>query len=181
VSARTTLPAVLRAALASPGGKCYRHCDGPIRIRRFSSALPGTWQVRACPSGVVSVTIYTEWTRRDPTAAVKKTLRRWTVPPSLVRSWDLRIATRHGPELGRAAARTLAAAKPPRGVRVVYWRVYPFRGRDRTERRLYVCFRRTHPTPVFFASPPTATSSNCPECLRRRRHPGRRKTARVPT
>lgn len=176
MSRRVPLPAVLRTALASPGGKCYRHCDRPIRVRRFSSGLPGTWQVRACPSGVVSVTVYTEWTRRDPTPAVKKALQRWTVPPSLVRSWDLRIATRHGPELGRSAARVLVAARPPRDIRVVYWRVYPFRARDTTERRLFVCFRRTHATPVFFAASPTATGWGCPECARHRRSSGRRKS-----
>src|SRR5208282_2679361 len=97
------LPPTVRAALQSPGGKCYRHCDRPIRTRRLSSRLPGTWQVRACPSGVVSVTTYTEGTRGDPAAKVRSVLRRWAVPPTLVRSWDLRIATRHGPELGRSA------------------------------------------------------------------------------
>jgi hypothetical protein len=166
---RATAPAVVRRALESPGGKCYRHCEQPIRIHRFSSRLPGTWQVRACPSGVVSVSVYTEWTRRDPTPAVKRQLGRWTVPRSLVRNWDLRVATRHGPELGRAAARALASARPTRGIRVVYWRVYPFRARDGSERRLFVCFRRKHRSPVFFAAPPSATGGNCPECTRRAR------------
>jgi len=164
---RGALPHVLSTALASPGGRCYRHCDRPIRTRRVAGRLPGTWQVRACPSGVVSVTVYTEWTRRNPTASVRAELRRWTVPPSLVRSWDLRLATRHGPELGRAAERFLTATRPKRGVRVVYWRVYPFRGRDGKERRLFVCFRRAHRSPVFFAASPTAPTKGCPVCARR--------------
>jgi len=164
-----SVPAVVREALAWPEGTCYRHCDRPVRRRRIASRLPGTWEVRACPSGVVSVTLYTEWTRRDPTPEVRSALRRWTQPPSLVRRRDLRIATRHGPELGPEAARFLAAARPARAVRVVYWRVYPFRARDGTDRRLWVCFRRAHPSPVFFAAPPTASSSECPECRRRRR------------
>jgi hypothetical protein len=163
---RATLPAAVRAALRSPGGKCYRHCDQPIRVRSVSSRLPGTWQVRACPSGVVSVTTYTKSTRGDPTAKVRRELRRWTVPPTLVRAWDLRIATRHGPELGRAAERAMRKARPTRSVRVVYWRVYPFRGRDGTERRLFVCFRRNHPSPVFFAASPTAKTWGCPVCAR---------------
>lgn len=162
-----TVPRMLQVALASPGGRCYRHCKGPIRTRRLRSPLPGLWQVRACPSGVVSVTTYTEWTRRDPTGVVRRTLRRWTAPPSLVRSRDLRLATRHGPELGRAAERLLAATRPSRGVRVVYWRVYPFRGRDGSERRLFVCFRRVHRSPVFFARAPTAKSWDCPGCARK--------------
>ncbi|MGA8605108.1 MAG: hypothetical protein WB788_08650 [Thermoplasmata archaeon] len=166
---RATLPPAVRAALRSPGGSCYRHCDRPIRTRSVSSRLPGTWQVRVCPSGVVSVTTYTEVTRSDPTAKVRDVLRRWTVPPTLIRSWDLRIATRHGPELGRAAERVLGKTRPTRSVRVVYWRVYPFRGRDGAERRLFVCFRRTHPAPVFFAASPESPTWGCPTCVRRRR------------
>ena len=172
---RGALPHVLEAALASPGGRCYRHCDRPIRTHRLKSRLPGTWRVRACPSGVVSVTVYAEWTRRDPTSAVRAELRRWTTPSSLVRSWDLRLATRHGPELGRAAERYLAKHRPQRSVRVVYWRVYPFRARDGSERRLFACFRRTHPSPVFYAAPPTVSTSGCPVCTRRTNHSKRRR------
>jgi hypothetical protein len=178
---RGALRPTLQAALASPGGKCYRHCDRPIRTRRLSSPLPGTWHVRACPSGVVSVTVYAEWTRTDPTRSVLSSLRRWTVPPSLVRRWDLRIATRHGPELGPAAERMLAAMRPARGVRVVYWRVYPFRARDGTERRLFVCFRPTHQSAVFFASSPTAETWGCPVCARRRATSVKRKIRRTAT
>lgn len=164
---RGALPRVLSTALASPGGRCYRHCDRPIETRRLASRLPGTWQVRACPSGVVSVTVYAEWTRRDPTAAVRTELGRWTIPSSLVRTRDLRLATRHGPELGRTAERFLAASRPKRGVRVVYWRVYPFRGRDGKERRLFVCRRRAHRTPVFYVASPSSPT-RCPVCARRR-------------
>jgi len=162
------LPPVLRRALAAPGGRCYRHCDRPTRTRQPASRLSGRWQVRACPSGVVSVTVYAEWTRRDPTPAVLAQLRRWTVPASLVRAWDLRLATRHGPELGRAAERFLTAHPPKRGVRVVYWRVYPFRGRDGKERRLFVCGRTAHRYPVFFAAVSTDPAPKCPVCARRR-------------
>lgn len=161
---RGAVPRVLQAALVAAGGTCYRHCDRPIRTRRLRSALPGVWTVRACPSGVVSVTAYAEWTSRDPTEAARRALRRWTVPPTLVRRWDLRLATRHGPELGAEAERFLASVRPRRGLRVVYWRVYPFRGRDGGERRLFVCFRRGHPAPRFFAAPPAGAPPRCPAC-----------------
>ncbi|MGD0250801.1 MAG: hypothetical protein ABSB97_07970 [Thermoplasmata archaeon] len=177
---RGTLSPSLRAALESQKGQCYRHCDRPLRMRRLSSRLPGIWHVRACPSGVVSVTTYAEWTRRDPIQAVRNTLRRWTVPPSLLRSSDLRIATRHGPELGPAAERELSATRPARGVRVVYWRLYPFRARDGTERRLFVCVRRAHPSPVFFALSPTAKTWGCPVCARPRPSSVGRKRGEIP-
>jgi hypothetical protein len=158
------LPPVLRRALDSPGGTCYRHCGRPTRARRIPSRHPGVWTVRACPSGVVSVTSYAEWTRRDPTASVRSVLRRGTVPASRVRTWDLRLATRRGPELGPAAERLLAATRPARGVRVVYWRVYPSTTRDGTEQRLFVCFRRSHPAPVFFVAAATLGTRACPVC-----------------
>ncbi|MCL4309015.1 MAG: hypothetical protein M1126_06650 [Candidatus Thermoplasmatota archaeon] len=131
------------------------------------SSLPGIWSIRACPSGVVSVTTYAEWGSRDPTPRVRRTLRGWSVPASLVRARDLRVATRHGPELGRAAERFLARSRPRRDVRVVYWRVYPFRARDGSDRRLFVCYRRKHATPVFFVQDPKDTSWRCPICARR--------------
>ena len=169
-----TVPAVLRAALASPGGRCYRHCDRPIRTRTVRSRLPGLWQVRACPSGVVSVTSYAEWTRRNPTPSVRRLLREWSASPRLVREWDLRLATRHGPELGRAAERFLSRQRPRKGVRVVYWRVYPFRARDGTERRLFVCFRRAHGHPVFYTAAPSAPG-RCPACASSTAGPRRRR------
>jgi hypothetical protein len=168
------VPRVILRALGSPGGRCYRHCDEPVRARLVKSRLPGTWTVRACPSGVVSVTSYAEWTRRDPTVAVRKVLQSWTVPRSLVRTWDLRLATRHGPELGRVPERILREAHPSRGVRAVYWRVYPYRARDNSERRLFVCFRRGHTGPVFFGAPPSGAPPACPVCRARSRRSGRR-------
>jgi hypothetical protein len=174
VTRRGALAPLLERAVGASGGSCYRHCDRPLRVRGIRSRLPGAWHIRSCPSGVVSVTDYAEWTRRDPTDDVRTLLRQWTVPPSLVRSHDLRVATRHGPELGKAAERLLAATVPARGVRVVYWRVYPFRARNGSERRLFVCFRRGHRSPVFFAADPASLTWDCPGCARRRARPVRR-------
>jgi hypothetical protein len=160
-----TLPAPLRRALASPGGRCYRHCAGPVRSVTLASDLPGLWIARACPAGVVSVTTYSERTSADPTPRVRAHLRRWAVPASVVRRSDLRLATRHGPELGRSAERRMAAARPPQAIRTVYWRLYPYRGKDGRERRLFLCARRTHAGPVFYVAPTDAEPS-CPICLR---------------
>lgn len=163
------LPPALRATLRATGTKCYRHCDRPAPGRPLRSPLPGTWTVYACPSGVVSVTSYAEWTNRDPTPRVLSYLRRRTVPSSLVRAKDLRLATRHGPELGRAAERVLTAATPKRRVRVVYWRVYPRKTADGSERRLFVCRRPRHALPVFFEGAADAKRSECPVCAGRTR------------
>ena len=159
-----SLPQVLRAALGATGTRCFRHCDRPAVGRVMSSPLPGRWSVYACPSGVVSVTSYAEWSNRDPTPQALSFLRRRTVPPSLVRPRDLRLATRHGPELGRAAERAMASRRPSTDVRVVYWRVYPFPARDGREQRLFVCRRKLHARPVFYAGPAEARGARCPVC-----------------
>jgi len=176
---RGAIPRVLAPALAAPVGRCYRHCDQPVRPRRIPSRLPGQWTALACPSGVVSLTRYAEWTARDLVPDVRATLRRWTVPPSLVRRWDLRRATRGGPELGRTAERFLARSDPPRGVQVVYWRVYPFQARDGTPRRLFVCLRPHPAGPAFFAANPETGTPACPRCGPSVARSGRRARARA--
>ena len=159
-------PAV-RRALEPKGASCYRHCQEPVSTLRPRSALPGTWWVLACPSGVVSVTLYAESGESDPTARVAETLRGWSSPPALVLRKDLRRATRHGPELGREVERSGTPARGPVPVSAVYWRRYPFKGRDGKERRLLVCARRAHPHPVFFTGVPGEGSAACPVCARR--------------
>ena len=172
----TTLPRVISAALSAPDPKCYRHCDRRAPPRALPGPLPGQWRVYACPSGVVSVASYAEWTNRDPTRRVLSFLRRSAVPSSLVRPTDLRLATRHGPEMGAAAEQRLAARRPHRDVRVVYWRIYPFKAPDGTEHRLFICRRKNHSRPVFYSAPGEPGETACPVCARRRTVAGRRRT-----
>ena len=167
------LPRGLVVALRPASAKCYRHCGLPVRAHRLTSVLPGLLEVYTCPAGVVSLTSYAEWSRSDPTARLSAYLKSHTVPAALLKRRDLRGATRHGPELGRVAERLLARSRPRRPVRVVYWRVYPFRGRDGAERRLFACLRHGARAPVFFASPSTGTVKDCPTCARAKRTAGR--------
>ena len=160
------LPRVVQVALHAPGAKCYRHCERRAFGHPLTSSLPGRWTVYACPSRVVSLVAYVEWTNRNPTARVRAFLRRRTVPSSLVRLRDLRLATRHGPELGEAAERLLADRRPKRKIRVVYWRVYPFTAADGSERRLFICRGKRHERPVFYAAAPARGKGECPVCAR---------------
>jgi len=169
VTAARALPRVLVHALRPASAKCYRHCARPVVAHRLPSPLPGLLEVYACPSGVVSLTSYIEWSGSDPTSKVLSQLRSRTTPPTLVKRRDLRVATRHGPELGRPAERLLARSQPARPVRMVYWRVYPFRGRDGTERRLFVCLRHGERAPVFYSSQTTGAGRICPVCAAARR------------
>lgn len=176
-AAPRAIPRALAKALAPTGATCYRHCSEPVRPHRLAGALPGLAQVFACPSGVVSVTSYVEWSRRDPSAAFQRYLTRHAVPSSRVRRHDLRLATRHGPELGRIAERRLRRPGTP-PLRVVYWRVYPFRDGTGIEHRLFVCRRRGHPGPVFYTAPSTEGDRLCPVCVARRRTVGQARKSR---
>lgn len=158
------VPPSLRSALRPGEARCYRHCQDRVRARPLSSPLPGYWQVYACPGGVVSVTSYVERTRRDPTSIVLRFLHARAKPSSLAKTWDLRTASRYGPELGHAAERLMARSRPSLPLRVVYWRVYPFRGRTGTDQRLFVCFHHGRSGPVFYANPASALRGTCPVC-----------------
>jgi hypothetical protein len=178
MSREAALSPVLRRALRPTSARCYRHCGRPVRGRTIRAPGPGWLCVYACPGGAVSVTTYTERTLRDPTPTLQRFARSRTSPPSLVRRWDLRLATRHGPELGRNAERLLARAHPSRPVRTVYWRRYPYRSADARAWRLFACFRHGAGTVRFFVAPAEAESPRCPKCPRpnaggrRKRRPG---------
>ena len=163
----SAIPRAVRAALRPQSPRCYRHCHKPVRGYAVWSRLPGFWRMYVCPGGAVSVTAYVERTARDPSPKVREFLRDRCIPPELVTRHDLRLATRHGPELGRTAERILARAGPANTIRVVYWRLYPFRGRDGVERRLFVCRRHGAAHPVFFIDSSSALRSSCPACAKR--------------
>lgn len=163
------IPRAVRVALRPRAPRCYRHCHRPVRGFTLPSRLPGFWQMYACPGGAVSVTSYVERTTGDPTRDVQEFLRGRTVPSTLVTRHDLRLATRHGPELGTVAERALARMRSPNTIRAVYWRLYPFRGKDGVARRLFVCRRHGPSGPVFFVDSADAPRGDCPVCSRRNR------------
>jgi hypothetical protein len=164
MSASTRVPPLLRAALRPKAPHCYRHCSKLIHGRAVPIAAPGALVVYACPGGAVSVVTYTEWGRADPTPRLQRFLRAHTAPVALVRRWDLRLGSRHGPELGGPAERFLARARPVRPVRTVYWRLYPFKKRDGTAVRPFACFRHGSSRVQFFVAPADAVAPKCARC-----------------
>jgi hypothetical protein len=154
------VPPLLRQALRPTSPHCYRHCDRPLRGRSVSTPGRGWLCVYACPGGAVSVVTYTVWGGTDPTPALRKFAKAHTVPPSLVRRWDLRLATRHGPELGPAAEKFLSRPGVPHELRTVYWRLYPFKKKDGSVHRLFAQFGRG--TVTFFVGPADRESPRAP-------------------
>jgi hypothetical protein len=165
MAAPRRVPPRIARQLRPANPTCHAHCKGRVVSHLVRSGLVGEMRVLACPGGAVSLTSYEEWSNRDPTPAVARELRRRAKPASLVRAHDLRTASRHGPELGRAAERALARARPVTPVRVVYWRVYPFRRRG-VGHRLFACFRHGAGTVVFYAAPTATGTDDCPVCRR---------------
>ncbi len=169
MTGKGAVPPLLRRALRPTHPHCSRHCDRPIRARTVAVRAPGWLSVYACPGGAVSVTTYTVWASVDPTPTMTRLARSLTSPPSLVRRWDLRLASRHGPELGLPAERYLAKVRPPRPLRTIYWRLYPFKNKDGSLRRLFACFRHGRGTVRFFLAAGDAQSPLCPRCRPPRR------------
>ncbi|MCI4372289.1 MAG: hypothetical protein L3K02_01395 [Thermoplasmata archaeon] len=158
------VPPILRRALRPATPHCYRHCDRPLRGRTVPISAPGWLCVYACPGGAVSVVTYHEWAKTDPTPTLLRFARSHTSPSTVVRRWDMRLAGRHGPELGVTAERFLAKARPIRPVRVVYWRLYPFKKKDGSAFRLFACFRHGVGAVQFFVAPRESQSPPCPRC-----------------
>lgn len=164
MSAKGAVPPLLRRALHPTSPHCYRHCDRALRGRTVPIHAPGWLCVYACPGGAISVVTYTEWANGDPTPVLLRFARTHTSPPSVVRRRDMRLAGRHGPELGPTAERFLARARPPRDVRTVYWRLYPFLKKDGALHRPFACFRHGRGTVQFFVAPGDRRSPPCPRC-----------------
>jgi hypothetical protein len=164
VSDPRAVPPILRRALRPADPHCYRHCDRPVRGRSPAIRAPGWLAVYACPGGAVSVVTYTEWGPRDPSPILARFARAHTTPGRLVRRWDLRPASRHGPELGRTAERFVGRARRRRPIRTAYWRLYPFKAKDGSARRLFVCYRHGRGSAQFFVAAADAQSPLCPRC-----------------
>jgi hypothetical protein len=162
VSRPGAVPPLLQRALRPDQPRCYRHCNRLVRARSPALRAPGVLSIYACPGGAVSVVTYTEWGTRDPTPQLARFVRGHFAPVRRVHRRDFRLARREGPELGRAAERFLARARPRRPLATVYWRLYPFRTPGGAVRRVFVCYR--HREPRLFVAPGDAQSPRCPRC-----------------
>jgi hypothetical protein len=162
-NAPARLPRSVVAAMRSDEARCYRHCPEHARPRaiNFAGSRSAGW-VYACPSGVVSLVAAIEGPPFPPLRKWRDAFAARARPRTLVRLRDLRPATRHGPELGRACERKMAGSDA--SARAVYWRVYPFR-RSGREHRVFACFRHGPGEARFFASPlGGADPPLCPDC-----------------
>jgi hypothetical protein len=104
-------------------GKCYRHCDRPTTIKIVSQDSEQVLGAYICPDGVVSHVVYFSL---KPNLEWFENLLSDQVGRENIEGRDIRLATRHGWELGKGAQEGLIAKLGPGGsVTEVYWRRYP--------------------------------------------------------
>jgi len=104
-------------------GKCYRHCDKTTTIRVVSQDSDQVLGAYVCPSGAVSQVVY--FSPKPNLTWFKKFLSN-QVGTENVQTRDIRLATRHGWELGKGAQEAVESKLGSKGtIREVYWRRYP--------------------------------------------------------
>lgn len=104
-------------------GKCYRHCDKPTAmtvVSQNSTSLVGAY---LCPEGFVSQVVYFS---DQPDREWFEHLLHEQVGQENVNQRDLRVASRHGWELGGDAQETLNS-RLGKGASIteIYWTRYP--------------------------------------------------------
>lgn len=104
-------------------GKCFRHCEKATSMETISQDLHGLVGAYVCPDGFVSQVVYFSL---KPDLEWFRDLISSQVGVGNISDRDIRIASRHGWELGRNALETLGAKVGPGAlIREVYWTRYP--------------------------------------------------------
>ncbi|HZW57303.1 MAG TPA: hypothetical protein VFF30_13525 [Nitrososphaerales archaeon] len=136
-----------REFLIVPNAKCSRHCSRPTRFvpilekndQNNSAILIGAY---ACPDNYVTRVVY--FADRPDQEWFERFLREQV--GDLLRSRDIRYATRHGWELGRDAEEKIGLIAPAHlpeagkatGVTQFYWTFYP-QSDEEKKRGTFLC------------------------------------------
>ena len=104
-------------------GKCYRHCDKPTAMKVVSQNSTSLVGAYLCPEAFVSQVVY--FSIQPDLEWFENSLRE-QVGQENVNHRDLRLASRHGWELG-GDAQTILDSKLGKGTGVteIYWTRYP--------------------------------------------------------
>ena len=101
--------------------KCHRHCDEPSKFVPIFSGDASVVGAYICPSSYISRVVYfanqpdRDWFEKFLAVQVGDTLR----------SRDLRVATRHGWELGGNAEAEILGISDTGDLKEYYWTFYP--------------------------------------------------------
>jgi hypothetical protein len=104
-------------------GKCFRHCDKHTQLRVLSKNEDHLVGAYTCPEGAVSQVVY--FSLKPDLTWFQKMLSS-QVGVENTASRDIRLATRHGWELGNNAQKEIESKLGPGGaIKEAYWRMYP--------------------------------------------------------
>ena len=104
-------------------GKCFRHCDKPTSMKIISQDTNRVFGVYTCPDGFVSQVVY--FSQKPDLDWFKSTIESQVGAENFT-SNDVRVATRHGWELGGNALESMQTALGPNQSLIeMYWTRYP--------------------------------------------------------
>ena len=103
-------------------GKCFRHCDKPTSMKLIHEDSSRVLGAYACPDGFVSQVVYLS--QKPDINWFKRTINSQIGNENFTAS-DIRVATRHGWELGGTAYETLKThLRSNSSLTEVYWTRY---------------------------------------------------------
>jgi hypothetical protein len=137
--------------------KCHRHCQDPARLVSMfigDSSVVGAY---ICPSSYVSRVVY--FAVRPDREWFEKFLREQV--GSMLRPRDLRVATRHGWELGGNAEAEILGISDTGDVKEYYWTFYPKTDPEKSM-GAFICKN----CGTLFAKSFSDESAVCPKCTK---------------
>jgi hypothetical protein len=112
----------VRKHLIVEGLPCSRHCSKPTRFHSFFEETDRIVGAYVCPDNFVSRIVY--FSTAPDRGWFENFLREELEGGSRIRPNDVRVATRHGFELGREAE-AVSSQLLPNGLTEYYWSFYP--------------------------------------------------------
>lgn len=104
-------------------GKCFRHCDQPTSMRIISQNPNSLVGAYICPDGFVSQVVYFS---TQPDREWFQAMLRDQLGAGNVNDRDIRLASRHGWELGKGAQEAFKSSLGETSVLLeTYWTRYP--------------------------------------------------------
>ncbi len=106
------------------GTPCYRHCEKPVHFKPFSESESNILGAYVCQDNYVSRIVY--FAMKPDSDWVQNFLQQDLDGGQRVRVKDIRVATRHGWELGKnAELEAKKIFKESEGIKEYYWTFYP--------------------------------------------------------
>ena len=155
---------LVRKHLLTEGVPCGRHCNDPVRFVPIYEDGKGLVGVYVCPWNYVSRAVYFS---NSPDAKWFQSFLAGQAGGERIRAMDLRLATRHGWELGGDAEAEIQDLAPL-GIKQYYWTFYPKSDEDK-KKGTFLCAKENRGCSRIFTKSIEEESKLCPACRSRPR------------